>query len=259
MKYRPLGGLTREQHDVINHALVPLNGEQIGKHASRHAAGGADALSGLSRSMISDFFNTPFWPNIPDTPTSYPPSAHASTHAADGADAITSALDPRALRYGLQKLAEYTFSTNGSQVTFTGLDIKTHRFYMFVVTAYNPSTTDAVIHCFINGDTTATNYYSQYCCSDATAVSAARENSAAMLNVANGAAMFGVAWLGLDCNGYPRWYGLSAERAVGSIRNITRAGGYIKSVTNITRVDLVTSVAGAFGIGSKIIVYGGSG
>jgi hypothetical protein len=82
-------GLTPASHKALNHYDVALNSVTIGGHASRHAAGGTDALSGLSRSQISDLFNSPFWNNIPDKPASYPPSAHASTHAAEGADAVT--------------------------------------------------------------------------------------------------------------------------------------------------------------------------
>jgi hypothetical protein len=84
-----LPGLTTAKHNVLNHAVAALDSLTIGQHASRHAAGGADALSGLSRLQISDLFNSPFWNNIPDKPASYPPSAHASTHQAGGTDVIT--------------------------------------------------------------------------------------------------------------------------------------------------------------------------
>jgi hypothetical protein len=59
-------------------------------HASRHLPGGGDPLNGLSRSQVSDFFSSPFWDQIPDKPSSYPPSAHASTHQTGGSDPITS-------------------------------------------------------------------------------------------------------------------------------------------------------------------------
>jgi hypothetical protein len=58
-------------------------------HASRHLPGGGDPLSGLSRSQLSDFWDSPFWANIPDKPSSYPPLPHASTHASGGSDALS--------------------------------------------------------------------------------------------------------------------------------------------------------------------------
>jgi hypothetical protein len=39
--------------------------------------------------MVSDLFAAPFWNNIPDKPSTFPPSPHASTHTSNGSDAIT--------------------------------------------------------------------------------------------------------------------------------------------------------------------------
>ena len=47
-----------------------------------------DRIPELPRSKITDFFDSPFWDNIPDKPSSYPPSAHASSHASGGSDPI---------------------------------------------------------------------------------------------------------------------------------------------------------------------------
>ena len=41
-----------------------------------------------SRSDITDFFNAPFWNNIPDKPSAFPPEAHASSHAPGGSDSV---------------------------------------------------------------------------------------------------------------------------------------------------------------------------
>jgi len=45
-------------------------------------------IPSLPRSKISDFFASPFWANIPDKPSAFPPSAHASTHHSGGADPL---------------------------------------------------------------------------------------------------------------------------------------------------------------------------
>jgi len=45
--------------------------------------------SAFSRSWISDFFSSPFWPNIPDKPSVFPPELHASAHGLGGADQIS--------------------------------------------------------------------------------------------------------------------------------------------------------------------------
>jgi hypothetical protein len=48
------------------------------------------------RNDILDFFSTPFWNNIPDKPSTFPPSAHANTHQSGGSDALTGDLDANA-------------------------------------------------------------------------------------------------------------------------------------------------------------------
>jgi hypothetical protein len=130
MKVTTFGGLTREQHDAIKHtnemiaenaiknvnvandagisqSKLNLNADPASHH-TRHEPGGADAFTALGRNQIADLFNSPFWGNIPDKPTSFNPSAHASTHIAGGADAITAPLNPAALPSGTLKVGSET-------------------------------------------------------------------------------------------------------------------------------------------------------
>jgi len=46
----------------------------------------------IPRSKVPDFWDAPFWDNIPDKPSTFPPSAHASTHLAGGSDDLESHL-----------------------------------------------------------------------------------------------------------------------------------------------------------------------
>jgi len=57
-------------------------------HKASHEAGGSDALTALLRGIITDFWNTPFWANIPDKPSTFPPDTHATSHQNGGADEI---------------------------------------------------------------------------------------------------------------------------------------------------------------------------
>jgi len=45
--------------------------------------------SSFSRSWISDLFSSPFWDNIPDKPSVFPPDLHAAAHGLGGADELS--------------------------------------------------------------------------------------------------------------------------------------------------------------------------
>jgi len=47
------------------------------------------AASSFRRQWIRDFFSSPFWDNIPDKPSKFPPEAHASAHAKGGSDELS--------------------------------------------------------------------------------------------------------------------------------------------------------------------------
>jgi len=73
--------------EVITNARVLQN---VTANASIITSGifNVDRIPDLTRSKITDFFDSPFWNNIPDKPSSFTPSAHASSHESGGSDAI---------------------------------------------------------------------------------------------------------------------------------------------------------------------------
>jgi len=73
----------------------------------------ADDIPSISRSKISDFWDTPFWGNIPDKPSTFPPSTHASTHASGGSDPVS--LDASQITSGRLSLSRLPTSATANR------------------------------------------------------------------------------------------------------------------------------------------------
>lgn len=69
-----------------------LNARMPVGHGGSHAQGAADPIPPDEhthrRKEITDFFETPFWPDIADKPERFPPTQHAASHRADGDDPL---------------------------------------------------------------------------------------------------------------------------------------------------------------------------
>jgi hypothetical protein len=222
------GGVTR-----LSELEIDVDKDWAGKNITNFGPGGVDLYSLLT--------------------------SHASRHSVGGADAIISSLDPRALRYGMQKLADYTFSANGTRVTFTNLDLTTHKFYFLIISVINPTSYNTSVCCYVNGQTDPSDYYSQYICADGTSISAGRSNNSEVLYVIANSVGLGVVWLAMDGGDYPRMCALNSDTAPFALRLVARTVAYKHTINNVTSIDLITTTTNAFGERSRIILYGGTG
>jgi len=74
----------------------------------------------ISRSRVRDLFSSPFWDNIPDKPSVYPPELHASTHAKGGSDELS--LDATQITSGVLS-ADRIPELDASKITSGLLDV----------------------------------------------------------------------------------------------------------------------------------------
>jgi len=154
-----------------------------------------------------------------------------------------------------EKIAEIDVTTDVTTITITGLDILKDKAYVILFTVKNPTGTTSWYNLFVNGDTIETNYYSQRYYADGASVGAARGNVAYCFHCDAGQNAFGEALLVRDPSGYARARSSTCTRDGSSITIFDFAVVKTATVTNITRIDIVATVADAIGTGSKLLLF----
>jgi len=157
----------------------------------------------------------------------------------------------------MKKVAEIDVSSDITQITITGLNINTDKFYLLIFKAKNPTSSETAYYIFFEGDTNPANYYTQDYVSTGSSYASARFNAPRIGYNYAGENMFTLALIIRDVDGIPRWGAITTRRPINVVERGGYGGGKTAAVTNITRIDIVSSIANAIGAGSKIIMYGG--
>lgn len=155
-------------------------------------------------------------------------------------------------------LAEY--EVTGSAVTsidFSGLDINTHKSYRVEMELVNATASLANIYSFINGDTTLTNYYSQYAYANGTGLSGSRVNTPQLTQMTASQSSSLYVCNITRSNGYPFLHTVGSFNDASTIQTLQNITKKTATVTNITQLTFTASVASSIGVGSKIRIYRG--
>jgi len=151
-------------------------------------------------------------------------------------------------------LADITVSADCTNIDINGLDINTHGAYEILFSVKNPTASEAFYYLYVEGDYTATNYYSQYIYAQGTSVTSVRANIPEIIRLSSN--NYGSAHIVLwrDPGGYPEWRSDTVRYPGSSVDLVSWAGGKTGTVSNITSIRIASSVANAIGAGSRLIV-----
>lgn len=158
-------------------------------------------------------------------------------------------------------LAEYTVT--GSAVTsidFTGLDINLHKSYRIELELINATASLVLFYMFVNGDTTNTNYWSNYSARDhsttgSSVLGVSINNAQVGSIIASSNSMFTINLS--NVNGEPNANFIGKRNATITPSFNVGIMSKIATVANITQLTFKASVASSIGIGSKIRIYRG--
>jgi len=143
-------------------------------------------------------------------------------------------------------------------ITFTGLDMNTHKSYRIEIEHFSEATTGGIVSMYANNDTTATNYYNGYVFGVATAVTGARNNDATITSAAANSRTY----TAIDVGYATGLYVIAHSRCNQNIGANTNFLGYTWSktspvTTNLTRLDFTAGIASGLRVGTKIRIYRG--
>ena len=155
------------------------------------------------------------------------------------------------------KVTEIDITTTCQQVTISGLNFNKYKKIQINGSIYNPSGDGSIISLCCNDDITVTNYYSEMIYSSSTTIAAQRYNNAKCCFVSARKHSFFNALVSYDYNNIFRALSKDSRDDPSAVCLDTYSIAGSSNVTNITKLNLISSAANSIGAGSKIFVKQG--
>jgi len=154
---------------------------------------------------------------------------------------------------GYELVSDITVSTATTQVDFTGLNITKDDDYVLVATQ-DDGPINSTLSLYVNGNTSASNYYEQVLSANGTSVSGARYNTA-WLTLSGGLNAF-ITNIKLSNNGYVVFTSNSIDEVgSSSMRFFNACCTSIFTVSAITALNIVSDLSNGIYTGSRFQLY----
>jgi len=154
------------------------------------------------------------------------------------------------------RLADVVTSSNVTSIQITGLSLNDYVYAWLWLNVKNPTGSSCVYELFVNGDTDSTHYYSQYLRGAGTSTGAGRVNDARIKALPAGERGYLWGTIARDPGGYPRYLVVRHRETGSAVELHLTAVCKTATVSNITQLDLVASVSGGIGAGSRLVLWG---
>lgn len=154
-------------------------------------------------------------------------------------------------------LTTLTTTALATTIEFTGLDINTHKGYRIEISYLNGTATSHGLSMYVNGLTTATDYYRQHYSAEGTAVSAANANDGLIASVSASERAMMTATIDLAPGGYPYAISNFVRDSGTALKNLSYSWVKTASVANITSLTFTAGVADGIGIGTTFRIFRG--
>lgn len=150
-----------------------------------------------------------------------------------------------------------TATVTGSAATslsVSGLDLAADGHYIMLLNVKNATGSSMSVSMFLNADTTATNYYTQFFGASGSGASAARNNNAVIFSVAANERASVKIDASRDLDGYPRVIAY-VNRYISSALELTINATIRNNTANVTSLAFTSSVANSLAVGTYVQIY----
>lgn len=141
-----------------------------------------------------------------------------------------------------------------TSVTFSNLNINLDDLYVIHCTIKNALASLRNARIYINGDTTVTNYHSQYLRVSAGVVSAGRVNTPVFTDIQVSNYAYATINIMLDIAGKTRFMAECVDDSGAGVVMDKRVGNHNVAQANITSITIDMDAANAIGIGSQFLL-----
>jgi len=153
-----------------------------------------------------------------------------------------------------ETISDWTAAADVTYHTFTGLDVNTDGAYTLYWNTINPTATGGNVYVFFEGDTTTTNYYTQYTAMEGTSITLVRINVPRLGWTDAGGVAGGIAWIYRGLDGRIRAMVKWAYRAGASIIASFCWVCQVPVKANLTMLTISHQRSGGIGAGSRFIL-----
>ena len=155
-----------------------------------------------------------------------------------------------------KQVAKVDVAETTSQITVTGLDLNADIFWILIFKVTNPTGSPTNYRLFINAEMDRGWYYAQVAVVNNATFFGVRVNSPDLLYADAGERAHCMALFLRDPDGYPRICSYASYYTGDTLADYFGAVCKKVTVTNVTRIDIVSEVNSAIGAGSQLIILG---
>ena len=153
------------------------------------------------------------------------------------------------------RIASIKTDTDSTSVTISNINASRDDVLLLTFNTTNPADSKTIYHLYFNGDSTDTNYYTQYMLGNGSTLSSDRENASVVGAATASQTLACTVYIYVSPSGIIKFLSLVNRDDSSSVKVLTRTGVYTQTVTGISSITITGSNANSIGSGTVIELW----